>query len=106
MLKAISDYVRAEGGYCFHVRDARGQALEGLPDVIALVPRSFHHPGIVGFFELKTQRDRVTSLQRNVLAVADQATEVVSAIIRPNPKTAAEVSLDDALELLGRQPWD
>ena len=105
MLKAIKDYAQAEGGYAFHVRDARAQDLAGLPDVIVFIPRSFNHPACVGFFELKTQSDKITSLQRNVLAVAGQAQEVVVGVVRPNPRGIAEMSLDDALESLGKEPW-
>lgn len=105
MLKAIKDYAQAEGGYCFHVRDSRALDVEGLPDCIVFIPRSFEHPGCVGFFELKTQNDKVSSLQRNVLAVAAQAQEVVVGVVRPSPKGIAEMSLDDALESLGKDPW-
>ena len=106
MLKAIREYVQLEGGFFFHVRDARGQDLEGLPDVLVLLPpRKAVAPGLIGLFEIKTQRDVVTNKQRQVLAVAEQATEVVSGVVRPNPKGLIELSLDDCLELLGKLPW-
>ena len=107
MLKLLRDYVQAEGGIFWHIRDARGQEVEHAPDVICILPpRRGVAPGIVAFFELKTQKDRVTVQQRNVLRLADMATEVVAGIVRPNPRTQfLEITIDDALELLGKNPW-
>jgi hypothetical protein len=107
MLQSLKDYAVAEGGFCFHIRDARGQDVEGMPDALVLIPRSFQHPGIIGLFEIKSQTDTVTVLQEQVLLVAETATEVVSGIIRPVPKKPLlEITLDDALELLGKDGGD
>jgi hypothetical protein len=58
-------------------------------------------------FEIKSQTDTVTVLQEQVLLVAETATEVVSGIIRPVPKKPLlEITLDDALELLGKDGGD
>jgi hypothetical protein len=107
MLTLLRDYVEAEGGVFWHIRDARGQEVVGVPDVICILPpRRGVAPGIVAFFELKTQKDRVTVQQLNVLRLADMATEVVAGIVRPNPRSQfLEITIDDALELLGRVPW-
>jgi len=107
MLKALRDYVQAEGGVFWHIRDARGQEVVGVPDVICILPpRRGVAPGIVAFFELKTQADRVTVQQRHVLRLADMATEIVAGIVRPNPRNQLlEITLDDALTLLGKAAW-
>ena len=107
ILKALRDYVLTQHGYLWHVRDARGQELEHLPDVIALLPARRHAPATLAFFEVKTQRDRVTPNQRHVIELADRVSEVVGAIIRPNPRNQRlEITLDEALELLGHEPWE
>jgi hypothetical protein len=105
ILKALKDYAGVEGGYCFHVVDSRMQDTTGMPDTLILIPRSYAHPGIVGLFEIKTQYDRVSRLQEKVLQVAGAAQEIVAGIIRPNPKALNEYTLDEALELLGKETW-
>lgn len=105
MLKALKDYTGAEGGFFFHVRDARGLDVEGMPDCVILIPRSPRRMGVCAFFELKTQYDKVTSRQRHIIQAAGQIDETVGAIIRPNPKGILEVTLDDALALLGHEDW-
>jgi hypothetical protein len=105
ILKALKDYAGVEGGYCFHVRDSRMQDTTGMPDTLILLPRSYAHPGIVALFEIKTQYDRTSRLQQKVLEVASQAQEIVAGIVRPNPKAFNEYSLDEALELLGKESW-
>ena len=107
MLSTLEGYAQVEGGYCWHVRDARGQKVVGLTDTIILLPPKWHgarRPGTLGFFELKTQRDVLSPVQRHVLAMLDQATEIVSGVIRPRPRNVIEITLDDALELLGKEP--
>jgi hypothetical protein len=103
MLTALREYAKAEGGFLWHVRDARGQNVEGMPDTIILIPRSFAHPGVAAFFEIKTQRDKASVLQQQVIFVAGTITEVAAGIIRPVPKHPTEITLDEALELLGWQ---
>lgn len=105
MLSTLEGYAQVEGGYCWHVRDARGQQVVGLPDTIILLPPKWHgarRPGTIGFFELKTQRDVLSPVQRHVLAMLGQASEIVSGVIRPQPKSLVEITLDDALLLLGK----
>jgi hypothetical protein len=75
------------------VRDATGQQLAGLPDVLIAFPPTF------GAFELKTQGDRVSTLQRDVIAVLAACDVFVSGIVRPRPKPG-EISLDDALSMM------
>jgi hypothetical protein len=95
LLSPFADLERAGLAFTFHVRDARGQRLAGLPDVICIVPST----GRVGMFELKTQRDRVSARQRAVMAALSCCHAVVSGIVRPVPRVG-EISLDEALALL------
>lgn len=104
MLKTLRDYTLFEGGFFWHVRDARAQDVEGLTDTIILLPPRYGvHPGIVGFFEVKTQGDRVSPVQRKVIHLLGQASEIAYGIVRPRPKNLAEITLDDALALLGKE---
>ena len=105
MLKVLGDYVHSQNGVWFHVRNARGQHLVGLPDFIAVLPPRDHHaPGQLAMFELKTQGDRISAEQRHALFLLERATEIISRVVRPVPgKSSIEISLDDALTLLGKQ---
>lgn len=108
MLKAIRDYVLLEQGFCWHVRMAKDQDLLGLPDVIAILPPkhgsgSGSRPGTIAFFELKTQSDRVSPVQHKVIRMIGQASEIAYGIVRPKPRSLAEITLDDALALLGKE---
>lgn len=93
MLDALKVAAFVRGGIAFHVRKAQGQDLEGLPDAILIAPP------VVGLFELKTQRDRLSERQRYVLDLLARCDRIASGIVRPNPRDG-ELSLDDALELL------
>ena len=105
MLKALGDYVHSQNGVWWHVRNARGQHVVGLPDFLAVLPPRAHHaPGMFAALELKTTGDRITAEQRHALFLFDRATEIVSGVVRPVPgRSSIEVSLDDALELMGKQ---
>lgn len=91
MLAAFADLAHACGGYMWHVRHAAGQRLEGLPDVILAAPP------VVALYELKTQRDRVSSLQQDVMTTLAGCDVVVSGIVRPVPKHDGELTVDEAL---------
>lgn len=90
MLKTFTDLAERGGGYVWHARRSEGQQLDGMPDVLIALPPTF------GAFELKTQRDTVSALQRDVLAVLEACDMFVSGIVRPRPK-AGELTLDQAL---------
>lgn len=106
MIKSLGDYVKSQNGVWFHVRNARGQNLTGLPDFLAVLPPRAHHaPGQFVAFELKTQGDRISPEQRHTMFLLERATEILSGVVRPVPgKSSIEMSLDDALELMGYQP--
>lgn len=87
-------------GYVFHVRDARGQRLDGCPDVIVILPDYLNARGVVGLFEIKTQRDRVSPRQDAVLSALDACSRVVSGIVRPCPHNG-ELTVLGALQRLG-----
>jgi hypothetical protein len=95
LLSPFADLERAGLAFTFHVRDARGQRLAGLPDVICIVPST----GRLGLFEIKTQRDRLSPRQQAVIAALAQCRELVSGVIRPEPRPG-ELSLDEALRRL------
>jgi hypothetical protein len=105
MLAALHDYTLREGGLYFHVRNARDQELVGLPDALIFLPPKYGvRPGTAAFFEVKTQGDRITPRQREVMRVIGQVTEIAHGFIRPRPRSPLEITLDDALELLGKDP--
>jgi len=93
MVKALSDVAYAGGGFAFHIRDARKQNVKGLTDLVLALPP------VVGFIELKTQRDTISFDQERVLDVLSRCDVVVSGTVRPVPKPG-EWSLDDALDRL------
>lgn len=107
MLAALKDYTLAEDGMFFHVRNARRQDLEGLSDTLILLPPKYGvRSGTVAFFELKTQEDRVSPAQLRFMRLLARATEIAYGIVRPKPKALGELTLDDALELLGNPGAD
>lgn len=103
MLQTLKDYAQAQGGFFWHVRDARGQDLQFMPDTLILIPRAYDQPGVVGLFEIKTQRDRVSVMQQQAIFIAQSITEVAAGIIRPTPKHPTEITLDEALARLGKE---
>lgn len=94
MVKAFTDLAYAGGGFCFHVRDARRQAVTGLTDLVLALPP------VVGFIEVKTQRDTIRPEQARVLDVLSRCSVIVSGTVRPVPKHPGEWSLDEALARL------
>lgn len=103
MLATLKDYTLAENGMFFHIRDARGQDVEGLSDTLILLPPKYGvRPGTVAFFELKTQQDKVSPAQLRFMRLLARATEIASGVVRPAPKALGEITIDDALELLGK----
>jgi hypothetical protein len=95
LLQAFQDVadIHPGGGLLWHVRDARGQNVAGLTDTVLLVPP------VVAFYEIKTQYDPVSPLQRQVLELLSRCTRIEHGIVRPIPHEG-ELSEDDALELL------
>ena len=91
MVKALSDAAYAGGGFCFHVRDARRQNVKGMPDILLALPP------VVGFIELKTQRDTIRPDQVRVLDILSRCSQIVSGTVRPVPKHDDEWTLDEAL---------
>jgi hypothetical protein len=95
MLRRFTDIEDKAGlGFVFHVRQARGQRLVGLTDVIAIVGET------LGAFEIKTQRDRVSERQYAVLNALAAVRRVETGIVRPIPKDG-EITLDEAIRRLG-----
>lgn len=91
MLETFADLANAGGGFLRHVRDARGQNLNGLPDVILAVPP------VLALYELKTRRDRMRPEQVRVLDILNRCNVIVSDKVRPEPKHDDEWSIDEAL---------
>lgn len=91
MVKTFTDLAYSSGGFCFHIRDARRQAVTGLTDLILAVPP------VVGFIELKTQRDTISPDQVRVLDILSRCSQIVSGTVRPVPKHDDEWTLDEAL---------
>jgi hypothetical protein len=101
MLQAFYDLEDKAGlGFVFHITDARGQRVVGCPDVIAILPDFVGGCGTVGFFEVKTQRDRTSYRQHDVIEALDACCHVVTGIVRPVPHEG-EITLDEALRRLG-----
>ncbi len=87
-------------GFTFHIRDGRGQRVEGFPDLITILPDFVGGCGVVGAFEIKTMRDRISYRQATVLEALGACNRLASGIIRPVPRDG-ELSIDDALRMLG-----
>lgn len=101
ILQAFFDLEDKAGiGYVFHIRDARGQRLDGCPDIIVILPNYLQGDGVVGLFEVKTMRDRMRGRQDGVVAACGACSRVVSGIVRPIPREG-EVTLTEALAMLG-----
>lgn len=96
MLRVFFDLARSTGGYAWHVRDARGQAVAGMPDLIVAVPP------VLALYELKTQGDRTSPLQADVLETIEQCSLVFSGVVRPVPRTPDEMTIDEAVRLIAR----
>jgi hypothetical protein len=94
LLRAFTDLEDKVGlGFVWHVRYAPGQRLDGMPDLVCVVPP------VVALLEIKTQRDRVSPRQRAVMEALSWCTQVVAGVVRPVPKPG-EWSIDDALALM------
>ena len=108
LLKVFTDLEDKAGlAFVFHVRDARGQRLDGLPDLIVVVPSGAGgtgRGGVIAFYELKTQTDRVTPRQQAIVDALNRCTRVESAIVRPTPRDG-ELSVLEALRRLGVEVW-
>lgn len=91
MIAVFADLARAGNGVCFHIRDARRQNVKGLTDIVLAVPP------VVGFLELKTQRDTVSADQLRVLDILSRCHVIVSGRVRPVPKHDDEWTIDEAL---------
>jgi len=95
LLKVFTDLEDKAGlAFVFHVRDARGQRLAGLPDLIVVAGDT------LGAFETKTQRDEVTERQSDVIRALSAITRVEAAIVRPVPRPG-EIDVAEALRRLG-----
>lgn len=92
MLSHFAGLALGGGGFMKHIRDARRQNVEGLPDVILAVPP------VLALFELKTRRDELRAEQIHVLDVLSRCTVIVSGKVRPVPKREGELSMDEARE--------
>jgi hypothetical protein len=75
----------------FHLRDSRGSATEGMPDLWVV---DWRH-GVVYGWELKTQAGRLRVKQREVLAAMEQCTRFSSGLLRPSSYPAIERLLRD-----------
>ncbi len=91
MLKLFADLARAGGGMMFHIRDARRQNVTGLTDVLLILPPA------IGFFELKTMRDSLRPDQGDLLDLLTRCDRIESGIVRPVPKQAGELTMDEAV---------
>lgn len=91
MVKLFSDLAAAGGGHCFHIRDARGQQVAGCPDIILAIEP------VIALYELKTQRDVTSPLQARVLDLLTRCDRIESGIVRPVPKQAGELTMDEAV---------
>lgn len=91
----IEAYLAAGGWLFAHIRDARGQHVTGLPDIIALRARTSTGPAEILALELKTERGRTTKEQDRWLDLLRRA-GVPAYVLRPSDvDTAKRLLVDD-----------
>lgn len=96
MREAIQDVVAHRGGKVFFVHDSRyAPATADLPDLIVIAPWL----GAVLLIELKSQRRDLTPGQAEVLALLAGCRELISGVVRPEPREG-EMGFDEFLERL------
>ena len=96
MERTITEGVENLGGRVFSVRDSRRLNVEDMPDLFVIAPWC----ATVAHLELKSQTRIITPGQAHVLQLLGQCHQVVSGIVRPEPKPG-ELSLDEALAMIG-----
>jgi hypothetical protein len=101
VLSTLDDYATALGGFTHHVRDARRQNLEGLPDVMLWVPTCDHHHILYGAIEIKLRGDTASFAQHQVMDATRRIDRIVAEIVRvgARPKDG-EIDLDELLRRL------
>lgn len=92
----LTDWVTLRGGLWAHVRDSRGTATEGLPDVVAVVPAL----GLLLLVECKDEKGQLRELQVQWLQALEQVHTKASGVVRPS---TIDQFLDDC-EAQGADP--
>lgn len=92
-------FVHLHRGRGWHVRNAKGQALTGLPDVLMLLPRA-GGPDLVVALEIKVGRDRLSADQRDALDRFARAGAVALVVRYGRPPGEGEVDQDAAVDLI------
>lgn len=91
---SITELVDRLGGKWAHIRDSRGQPVEGFPDLVIALPP------VVLFVELKSQHREVTDTQEEWLALLRSCVVPSVAIVRPEPTSPRESTLEELLRCL------
>lgn len=92
-------FVRVYGGQGWHVRDARGQRLADLPDVLMVLPRP-DGSALVAVLEIKIGRDALRPGQRDALDRFARAGAVALVVRYNRPPGEGEVDQDEAVRLI------
>jgi hypothetical protein len=97
MTSSITDLVEALGGAWGHLRDSRGFAMEGVPDLIVCAPP------VLGLLELKRVTGKPSPAQVRWLSLLARCDRLVTGLVRPLP-VGEDYGLDEVLALLRGEP--
>ena len=102
-LKFWEDYARCNYGIFWHVRDARGQNVEGMPDVLMVLPK-WDGSSVLVALEIKCRRDRLRSAQREAVFALGAVAGSVVGVVRYGKKRdispLVEMTQDEAVSAI------
>lgn len=95
MMRAIADLVALKNGRWFHVRDARTS-----PELADMWDLGIVISGFAALVEVKSQTRIVTPGQHQVADLLGTVERFWGGVVRPIPKSDAEMSYDEFLAML------
>lgn len=93
-------FAQLHDGIARHIRDGRRQNVAGIADVLMWLPKADGSALRVAL-EIKIGRDRISDVQRNVLAW-EQASGALALVVRYGDVRPGEMGQDEAVEAIER----